>query len=407
MNLPNVNITLGNGNIGSVSLSDDGIAGLIVTGSEVEGKLNLNQAYVLGSVADLEKLGIDPKTNPLAFKEVSAFYGQAATGAELHLLVTEKKIVSEICAEEEQSPVKKLVKSAGERIRVVGVNVLPASLPSDNLLMDEDISIAVGAAQKIAEDFAKQMWPIRVLLPALSWNGKTSMTDDKNQVVNLYKPREGSYNRVGVVLCSDKKLINPSIEGENKEVASAAIGQVLGRIAAIPVHHSIARVRDGAIATEGFLTNGEKPEESHSLWNTLNENGYIFYRTFIGKNGYYLNDDPMCTTTKDDYAYLNLGRVIDKAIIVAYKTYIDDLMDNMVIDEKGQIPAVICKSFEASINRSVNSNMGDEISSFTSYINPAQDVLTTSCLEISCKIVPQGILREIKVNLSFSNPTAN
>lgn len=35
MSLPNVNITLGNGNIGTVTLSDDGIAGLILTGKAV------------------------------------------------------------------------------------------------------------------------------------------------------------------------------------------------------------------------------------------------------------------------------------------------------------------------------------------------------------------------------------
>lgn len=406
MGLSNVNITLGNGNIGSVSLSDDGIAGLIVTGTEIEGKLDLNRAYVLGSIADLEKLGITKTSNPLAYEDVSAYYAQAGTGAELHLLVTSLKKVSEISANNENSPIKKLVKSAGGRIRMVGINVLPAGLPTENLLIDADLADAVAAAQTVAEDFASQMWPIRVLVPALSWNGKTEIQVE-NETQTLYQPRSGSYNRVSVVLCSDKLLVNPEITGDKKEVASAAIGQVLGRIASIPVHHSIARVRDGAIAAKGYLTNGQKPEESHSLWNMLDENGYIFYRTFIGKNGYYLNDDPMCVSTTDDYAYLNLGRVIDKAIIVAYKTYIDDLMDNVVIDEKGQIPAVICKSFEASINRSVNANMGDEISSFTSYINPAQDVLTTSSLEITCKIVPQGILREINVNLSFSNPTAN
>lgn len=419
MGLSNVNIILGNGNIGSVSMSDDGIAGLIVTGNTVtetkkeEGKpdvtvtkLELGKRYVLGSTDDLSKLGIDKENNPLAYKEVMAFYAQAGNGAELHLMVVaesvkEKTMEGEsevevdvettlltMCANEGTSPINMLIKGAGGRIRMIGINRNYTIKEGGESRLKEEMISAIELAQTVANKYAEQVWPVRVFLPAIGWTAEP-----------MYKPNDGSYNRVGLVLCSDGPL------AENEKEYSAAIGQVLGRAAGIPVHHSIARVRDGAIAVKGYLMDGQEPEQHSSLWNTLNDNGYIFYRTFIGKNGYYLNDDPMCVTTMDDYAYLNLGRVIDKAIIIAYKTYIEDLMDNVLIDEKGQLPTPICKSFEAAINRSVNTNMGDEISSFSSYVNPAQDVLTTGRLDISCKIVPQAILREINVNLSFSNPT--
>ena len=65
MSLPNVNIVLGNGNMGAVTLSDDGISGLILTGTAVAEKLELNRAYVLGSTLDLAKLGIDEKKQPV------------------------------------------------------------------------------------------------------------------------------------------------------------------------------------------------------------------------------------------------------------------------------------------------------------------------------------------------------
>ena len=73
MSLPNVNIVLGNGNMGAVTLSDDGISGLILTGTAVAGKLELNRAYVLGSTLDLVKLGIDEKNNPFLYKELMAY----------------------------------------------------------------------------------------------------------------------------------------------------------------------------------------------------------------------------------------------------------------------------------------------------------------------------------------------
>lgn len=159
----------------------------------------------------------------------------------------------------------------------------------------------------------------------------------------MFQPREGSCNRVCVVMSSDGKF------GESSSY-SAAIGQVLGRAAKIAVNQNIGRVRSGAIAAKGYLMDGKTPEEHYSVWGILDDAGYIFYRTFIGKNGYYLNGDATATATSDDYCFLANGRVIDKAVVIAYETYIDDILDNIEVDaDSGAISTPLCKSFEASI----------------------------------------------------------
>lgn len=392
MNLPNVNIVIGNGNMGNISLSDDGIAGLILTGAAVANKLELNKVYVLGSTLELAKLGITAETNPLAHKEITAFYNVAGEGAELHLLVVgEATTLTQMCSQDADSPLRKLVNSAAGRIRLVGIN---RNTPADYEMtaekgLDADVITAIASAHTVAEDFLTSIAPFRVLLPALGWDGQTD---------SLYKPREGSYNRVSVVMASDGKF------GASK-LYSAAIGQVLGRAAKISVHQNLGRVRDGAIAPKGYLTDGKTPEEHFSLMNLLEDAGYIFYRTFVGKNGYYLNGDATATDLADDYCFLSSGRVIDKAMVVTYRTYIDDILDNIQVDPaKGTIPVSICKSFEASIIRAVNTSMGDEMSSFTAYIDPNQNILANGQMTITCKIVPLATLREITVNLSLNNP---
>ena len=216
----------------------------------------------------------------------------------------------------------------------------------------------------------------------------------------MFQPREGSYNRVCVVMSSDGKF------GESSSY-SAAIGQVLGRAAKIAVNQNIGRVRSGAIAAKGYLMDGKTPEEHYSVWGILDDAGYIFYRTFIGKNGYYLNGDATATATSDDYCFLANGRVIDKAVVIAYETYIDDILDNIEVDaDSGAISTPLCKSFEASIVRAVTTKMAGEISSFTAYINPSQNILSSGQMDVECDIVPTGVLRNIKVNLSLKNPTA-
>ena len=237
-----------------------------------------------------------------------------------------------------------------------------------------------------------QIAPFVVLLPAMGWSGSTT---------SLYQPREGSQNCVSVVMASDGKV------GDGKYY-SAAIGQVLGRLATCAVNISLARVRDGSIAAAGYLTDGKTPEEDFSLWNALHDAGYIFYRTYIGKNGYYLNDDATAVATTDDYHRLCLTRVIQKALVICYKTYIDEILDSISVDpETGQVPQPMCKYYEQLLIRAINTNMDGEISGFTAYIDPAQDLITSGRLNIQAKVVPTALLKEINVDLSFENPFNN
>lgn len=393
MSLPNVNIQLGNGNIGSVSLSDDGIAGLILTGDE--SSMGLEETHVFSSTKDLQKYKINERTHPLVYKDISAFYATAGEGAELHVMIVPQEMsLTEICGNYDESPLNKLINSAAGRIRLVGINRntpfdYEPQIMDDNG-MDSDVITAISAANGVAQNAMGKIAPFVVFLPAYAWTGTTKP---------LYYPRESSYSNVSLVMASDGLL-----RGES--YYSAAIGQVLGRSAISPVNISIARVRDGAIAAKGFLMDGSRPEDHFSEWNLLHDAGYIFYRSYIGKNGYYLNDDATATATTDDYHRLSLVRVIQKAVVIAYKTYIDEILDSISIDpETGYLSQPLCKSFEQSIIRSVGSQMANEISGFTAYVNPEQDLITNGTLNIECRIVPTALLKEINVNLSFNNPT--
>lgn len=392
MSLPNVNINLGNGNIGSVTLSDDGISGMVLTGSEVGDSLVLNKVYVLSSSNDLKKLGVTKENNPLVYKDVNAFYAAAGDGAELHLLVvSEATTLTAMCSSEADSPLKKLIDSAAGRIRLVGVN---RNTPADysttiQKCIDEDVVTAVSAAQQAAESYMARIAPFVVFVPAIAWTGSTE---------GIYMPREGSQNSVSVVLASDGKF------GDSK-LYSAAIGQVLGRAASCAVNISVGRVKDGSIAPSGYLTNGKSPEESYSLWNALHDAGYIFYRTYIGKNGYYLNDDATAIATTDDYHRLCLIRVIQKAVVICYKTYIDEILDSIEIDPStGKITQPMCKYYEQLLVRAVNTNMDGEISGFTAFIDADQNLIATGKLQVQAKIVPTALLKDINVDLSFDNP---
>lgn len=300
--------------------------------------------------------------------------------------------MTQICSVEPGSALQKLIDSATGRIRVVGINRNPPAeyVPSIEKCIDADVITAINGAQSLTQSYMSKIAPFIVLIPAIGWDGQT---------VELYQPREGSYNCVSVVMASDGKF------GQSK-LYSAAIGQVLGRVAKSSVNISVARVKDGAIAANGFLTNGETPDENYNLWNILHDAGYLFYRNYTGKNGYYLNDDATAVATTDDYHRLCLVRVIQKAVVICYKTYIDEILDSVQVDpDNGQLPTPLCKAFEQSLIRAINTNMVDEISGFTAYIDPDQNLITSGALHVQCKIVPTALIKEINVDLSFNNPS--
>lgn len=355
-------------------------------------KFELNKRYVLGSTSDLTKLGITSENNPLIYKDVKAFYTEAGDGAELHILaVPEATPLTQMVDAADGSPIRKLLDPAAGRIRLVGLNrSLPAEYePQMQGCLDKDVVTAVQAAQSVAESYLTKIAPVVILIPAIKWNGSTD---------GLYQPREGSQNMVSVVLASDGKVGNEQ---------SAAIGQVLGRTAKVAVNISIGRVADGSIAAEGYLMDGLAPEDHFAIWELLDDAGYIFYRTYIGKNGYYLNGDATATATTDDYCQLNLIRVIQKAAVICYKAYIDSILDTLSVDpETGKIPTAMAKYYESVLTKSINSNMTGEISGFTPTIYPDQDLITTKKMNVVARIVPTATLREIEVNLAFTNPNA-
>ncbi|MDE6493008.1 MAG: DUF2586 family protein [Bacteroidales bacterium] len=388
MALPGVNIVLGNGGLGRVSASDDGIAGLILGGTAVEGLLELDKHYQLSSTKDLATLGVTSENNPLVDHEVRSFYAQAGEGAELHLMVVSTAtLLADMVDSGAESPLSKLIEAAAGRIKMVGVNrLLPDEYQADTTQgIDKDAILAADKAQKTAENYAGKIMPFRIFLPAPEWTGE----------VGSFQPSGSSYNRVAMVLASEGKLENQY---------PAAIGMVLGRAAKAEPQQDLGRVKFGSLAAEGYFTDGSPFLDKQGLADSLNDAGFIFFLNYPSKNGCYLNGCPMACAATDDYAVLNNGRIMDKAMRIAYDTYITEIMDNVKVGDDGKLPSGVCSSFEAMIENAVASLMDGQISSFSAYVNPEQNILSTSTLNIECAIVPLGVLKVINVLLSFSNP---
>ncbi len=385
---PNVNITLGNGNLGRSAATDDGVAALLLTGATVSGKLELNKHYQLSGTADLVALGVTADNNPLVYKEVTAFYEQTGDGAELHLLVVaEATTLTQMCDSAADSPLRKLIDASGGRVRLVGVNKIPPTeYEADTTQgIDKDAITAAEKAQAVIESYAAgKVNPFRMLMPAPAFDA---------EVDSLFKPRESSTNAVCYVLASDDAAKH-----------TAAIGRVLGRAASLSVHQSIGRVRSGSIGTEMYLTDGQSYIDADGLADSLHDAGYIIPVAYPRKNGAYLNGDPAAAPVTDDYAQLRYGRTVDKARIIVYDTLIDEILDDVDTDSDGDLSAGQRTSYEGMIENAVLTQMNGEITSFAVSIPEGQNILTSETIRVVCRIQPKGVVETFEVTLEFTNP---
>lgn len=187
------------------------------------------------------------------------------------------------------------------------------------------------------------------------------------------------------------------------------IGAVLGAVSLAKVSDDIAwiakfNISDGTENNVPAFANGVLfSAQSKSLLSTLNSHRYIFSITKVGYVGTVLNDSHTAVIQTSDYAYIENNRVIDKAVRLLYSAYLPDLNSPLVVNGDGTLKDTTVAYFEATGEGSLDQMERDEeISAKSVTIDPTQNVLSSSQLIVSVKLVPVGVARNIVVNIGYT-----
>jgi hypothetical protein len=234
---------------------------------------------------------------------------------------------------------------------------------------------AITNGQALANHFAASYDPVAVFVPCMY---NASMPDLTT----------GSANRVGAFVSETGK----------------EAGLLLGRLATTPVQRHIGRVKDGAMPITEFMIGDKKAEEADDRVAEVVAKGYITLGTIKGKSGYYYETQPLATDPSGDYAIIGNRRVMDKAVLIAYQTYVNELKDEIEIAADGTIAPGVIKHYQGLIENAINLQMtaNGNISRARAYMDAAQNVLSTGKIEVSLYILPVGYAEEIVVNLGFT-----
>ena len=386
--LPKIKIQFINGQLGTVGESPDGLFALVCGAAAVTKKLELGKAYTLHSFDELAALGVTAENNPRLYKHVQDFYTEAEEGTKLVIYPVDKaKTFAELC-DKDTAVIKELIMAENGALRGIFLagDGREATVTTNGL--DNDLFTALPKAQQLAEWATVSLYaPLFIILEGRGYKGGV--------VKDLHKE---AYNRVGV-------LIGDTVKASE----GAAVGLMAGRLATLPVQRNIARVKNGALKPIAMFL-GEKPvEENASAVSDLYDASYITPRKYVGKAGYFFTDDRLACEQTDDYAHITARRTIDKAYRIAYTALLDLMMDELAVNDDGTLRHGIIMAWQQMMENAVNRAMtaAGELSAdengagCKAYIDPKQNVLSTSKIELVLKVRPFGYARYVDVKLGF------
>ena len=404
--LPNVKIDFANGAIGASEPMDDGVTGIVCTAvavtQTVDGKQEttfaLNTPYLITKLDELVKKGVtsdNADANATLYKAVKEFYDEAPDGSKLWIMGVADTVTIADIVDKTKDNAKKLLVAANGTIRTLAVKIKDKSAytPTVTTGIDGAVRTAITNAQSLAEWATATLFaPVMVLLEGRHYTGNAE-TLVSNPI------NTGNDNRVGVVIgdtVADSK--------------GAAVGLLAGRIASIPVQRSIARVRTGSITATMMYIGSVAAELGNPA--TINDCGFICPRTFVGKAGYYWSDDKLAAEASDDYSLIPRRRVADKAYRITYSTLINEVAEEISVTDDGKISAPVVKAIQTAVESAIVNNMtsrgnlGNDPSDpndmgVECYINPDQNIVATSRLDVQLRIKPHGYSKYIEVSLGF------
>ncbi len=211
-----VNITLANGQLGATLQTNDGVAGMVLTGA-METGYTVGTPLLLTNLSDLGTNGITQTGNAFAYKQVKEFYDEAGAGAQLYLMLVDgTERVNNMADNVNTNGAKKLLDFAGGKIKLIGLMTddgvaYSSGSPVVNTAgINADVYLAASNMAIMAESYFEAEQPFRVIIGGTSYSGTaSSLTDVTSGTTN---------NRTSI-------LIGDTVTG-----ASACLGLVLGRI---------------------------------------------------------------------------------------------------------------------------------------------------------------------------------
>ncbi len=238
----------------------------------------------------------------------------------------------------------------------------------------------------------------------------------------IYAPKVASVKSMPVNLAGENKcrvsvLIGQAGSGTAAELYAdkantakasvSGLGVVLGLLSRAKVHQSIAWIKEfpTGVSLPAFGDGTLVRDLDKAVLEILDTTGrYLFFMTHTGLAGSYMNDSHTMDSGISDYAAIESVRTMDKAVRGIRSYMKPELGGNVYVDAStGQLAAYTVAHLETVANQALEAmERAGELSGYKVEIDPAQDVASTSVVEIVIKIVAVPVMRHVQIKIGFA-----
>ncbi|MBR5899332.1 MAG: DUF2586 family protein [Muribaculaceae bacterium] len=380
-----------NGNVPKALEGEDHVSGLVFytdvlpTAKEgVDGFSDTERIKAISTIDKAEAMGITAYAKEwdirvLHYQLSEAFRLNA--GISLYVGIFEQS--------EDFTEIKTLQNYSDGRLRQVGIWAGSRALAADDLT----------AIQAVADALDKENAPLSVI-----YSPKVAAVNGLPTDL-----AQAGLSRVSVVIAQAGSGTGAELYADAKNTDKASVGLIgvaLGVLSAAKVHQAVSWVGGfpTGVTMPAFADGTLYRSVDKAAIEQLDAARYIFLTTYPGIAGSYISDSHTMDVATSDYAYIEAVRVMDKAVrgIRVYVT--PELGGNVYIDaESGKLQPYSCAHLETVAGLALEQMAKDgEISGYSVAVDPEQDVLSTSTIEIVVKIVQAGVTRKINVKIGYT-----
>lgn len=362
----------------------------------------------------IEAEGYGVASNKLLQHHISEYFRMAGvnggTGATLYVLnVEEKDTFADLVGDE---AVKRMITAADGQIFNIGFDYIPKSTTYVDGLNAETLP-AMKAAQAFADWCADTKRKLHCVVSGADYKGAAASALNLRAI----KQGEASVELPQVSLCIGQDYdFAETLTGTAQKYA--AVGTLLGCMAAQPVSYNIGEVETMSLTNSGRslwlnagLSSHEKVKDVEADLDSLNTKGYIFGEYYSGQVVF--NDDHVCTPVIIDAEgnmnehTIALSRTNAKVFREIYKAYLPKIKATVPVDANtGKLGTGMLKYYEG-IGNDIFGIMqnSSEISGGETEVDPDSNLLYgDKALNVFYNWVPMGGIGQINgtVNIKKS-----
>ena len=387
--MQSVKIERTNGNIPRSLAGEDHISGLLFYSSKLpSGFAETDRIKAISSIETAEKLGITSDAD--ADWDIRVLHYQLRSIFNRNPAISLYVGIYKPNGTPTFSEIKTMQNYTGGKLRQIGVWDGATALNATNLIALQAIRTTLEAQDKpLSIGYAPKIAAVSGLPTNLAGANKNGVSviigqDGAGTAADLHKDASNATAKSSVT----------------------AIGEWLGIVSAAAVHESIAWVEKfpTGIALPAFGDGTLLRDLDTAVVESLDAARYIFFVEYSGLAGAYFNDSHTMDDATSDYAYIESVRTMDKACRNVRTYVLPKLGRPMKVDAStGKLEAYVVEDLQLTAGKALEDmEKAGELSGYVVEIDPDQNILSTSCVEMVIKQVGVGVMRKLNIKIGYT-----